>query len=197
MGKVAYEKQELEKLCKESFCYNEILTKTGRVKGGKNIAILKKYIELYNIDISHFTNSTNPNKNAQQLSAIKICQQCGKEKDTYNDYYWSNGHTRNICKECVRENERKRYKERTIEIEEFKKTLECKKCGESRFYLLDFHHRNPNEKDFTIADRSRTNLAELQKEIDKCDVLCSNCHREWHYLQQHDKNLKYEEWLAE
>ena len=44
MGKVAYEKQELEKLCKESFCYNEILTKTGRVKGGKNIAILKKYI---------------------------------------------------------------------------------------------------------------------------------------------------------
>ena len=45
----------LEKWCKESDSYNEILVKTGRVKASSNIKTLKRYIELYNIDVSHFT----------------------------------------------------------------------------------------------------------------------------------------------
>lgn len=196
MSKPAYEKEELKKLCAESKAYNEVLIKTGRLKGGKNISTLKKYIELYEIDVSHFTSSTSPNKNNNNngLLSVKKCQQCKQEKDPYKDYYWSNGRTRNICKECVKQNERIRYKARTQQLEDFKKTLCCKKCGENRFYLLDFHHKIPSEKDFAISDHSRTSFKDLQKEISKCDILCSNCHREWHYLETHE-GLSYEEWL--
>ena len=53
MKRIPYQKEELESLCKESDSYNEILVKTGRVKASSNIKTLKKYIELYNIDVSY------------------------------------------------------------------------------------------------------------------------------------------------
>ena len=62
MKRIPYQKEELESLCKESDSYNEILVKTGRVKASSNIKTLKRYIELYNIDVSHFTSSTSPIK---------------------------------------------------------------------------------------------------------------------------------------
>ena len=209
MKKVAYQKEELEELCKNSYTYNEVLVKSGRTKCGNNRDTLKKYIELYDIDISHFTHSTSPVKNftiikknnekieiqTQPVSNIKICQQCKKEKNRWDDYYWSGNKTRNICKECVKENERKKYQKRINQINDYKKTLCCKKCGEKRYYLFDFHHRNPKEKDFTIAEHSRAKFETIKNEIEKCDVLCANCHREWHYLSSHNLINSYEEWL--
>ncbi len=49
--------------------------------------------------------------------------------------------------------------------------------------LLDFHHRNPDQKKFNISDRlgrvgQRWEL--LQAELDKCDLLCVVCHRLMH-----------------
>jgi len=40
---------------------------------------------------------------------------------------------------------------------------------------LDFHHRDPATKLFSISDSSRS-LAAMQAEIAKCDVLCKSCH---------------------
>lgn len=199
MKQVAYEKEELQKLCAESFSYNEVLTKAGKAKGGKNNATLHKYIDLYGIDVSHFTSSTSPTKGKEKvekiLPATKICKQCGIEKDTFEDYYWSNGKTRTICKDCVKENERKRYNSIRENIIEFKKTLCCKKCGENRYYLLDFHHRNPEEKDYAISEKTHNNIESLKNEIDKCDVLCANCHREWHFLYPQGTSEEYQKWI--
>jgi hypothetical protein len=44
--------------------------------------------------------------------------------------------------------------------------------------LFDFHHRDPSTKDFTI--RSRWDLSKVLPELEKCDVLCANCHRLHH-----------------
>lgn len=49
---------------------------------------------------------------------------------------------------------------------------------------MEFHHRDPNEKEFSLsksAFKSIKNLERAKKELDKCDLLCSNCHREEHY----------------
>ena len=190
MGKIPYEKEKLEKLCAESKAYNEVLVKSGRVKGGKNLLTLKKYIDLYNIDVSHFTSSTSPIKEENV-----VCSQCKEIKNIYQDFYWSgNKRVHSICKTCVCENEKKKYQQRLDDFESYKKTLFCKKCGEKRFYLLDFHHRNPEEKEFTISDRTRTSLDKLKKEIEKCDILCANCHREWHYLNFHTE-ITYDNWI--
>ena len=59
----------------------------------------------------------------------------------------------------------------------FKATCSCP-CGESDSRCLDFHHRDPKTKKFNIADRcKRYSKKALQEELDKCDVLCANCHR--------------------
>lgn len=197
MSKIPYEKEQLQAWCQDSYSYNEVLVKSGRVKGGRNVEILKKYIQLYSIDISHFTSLTNPKKEKKELPLQKKCCQCGEIKDTFNDYYWSNGKTRKICKDCVKSNERQKYAERTEKLNDFKKTLSCKKCGETRYYLFEFHHRNPEEKDFQISDHSRAPLEQLIAEIEKCDTLCANCHREWHYLNSHSLCDSYDKWLSE
>lgn len=57
----------------------------------------------------------------------------------------------------------------------------CEKCGyDKNLAALDFHHRNPDTKEFQIDMRafSNTNLDILKEELDKCDLLC--CHREEH-----------------
>lgn len=58
----------------------------------------------------------------------------------------------------------------------------CQQCGESRPAMLCFHHRNPSEKKIRLDSRrfSNTNLKLLLEEVDKCDLLCHNCHQELH-----------------
>jgi len=45
---------------------------------------------------------------------------------------------------------------------------------------LDFHHKDPNEKDFTIGKYRNKSKENLLKEIEKCVCVCSNCHRKIH-----------------
>lgn len=61
----------------------------------------------------------------------------------------------------------------------------CIKCGYNRcIFALDFHHRDPLNKQFNLSSINLSkNLEVLKKEVDKCDVLCSNCHRELHYCK--------------
>ena len=70
------------------------------------------------------------------------------------------------------------------------------KCGEKRSYLLDFHHLDPTKKDSTVArlTSSSSSKQRIQDEIDKCIVLCANCHREFHYLEQNN-GITIEEYL--
>lgn len=71
------------------------------------------------------------------------------------------------------------------------------KCGESRGHLLDYHHLDPSTKENTIA-RLTSNTSSVQKieeEIGKCIVLCANCHRDFHYLE--NKNgITIQEYLS-
>lgn len=60
----------------------------------------------------------------------------------------------------------------------------CSICGLYHPAILDFHHLDPNNKDFTIA-KSRTKSKEkFLRELDKCIVLCSNCHRILHWRER-------------
>lgn len=64
---------------------------------------------------------------------------------------------------------------------EVKANLFCIKCGENRIPCLDFHHRDPNEKESHIANMvSHASRKRILAKIAKCDVLCANCHRMEH-----------------
>lgn len=71
---------------------------------------------------------------------------------------------------------RKRTKIKLIEY----KGGKCEICGYDRCNrALEFHHKNPSEKDFTISGRSLS-FDRLKDEVDKCLLVCSNCHSEIH-----------------
>jgi len=56
----------------------------------------------------------------------------------------------------------------------------CEHCGETRPWVLSFHHKNPKEKECHINTISDKQWSVIEKEIQKCIVLCENCHREIH-----------------
>ena len=58
----------------------------------------------------------------------------------------------------------------------------CQICGYNKCpQALEFHHLSPNGKDFGISDKGYTrSWAKVQNEIDKCILVCANCHREIH-----------------
>lgn len=60
------------------------------------------------------------------------------------------------------------------------KGSKCERCGYSKcIWALDFHHRDRSTKSFNISRKGFTHSWEKTKaELDKCDLLCANCHRE-------------------
>lgn len=55
----------------------------------------------------------------------------------------------------------------------------CYKCGYDRCpNAMEFHHVDPEEKDFAIS--TRLSWEAVTKELARCVLLCANCHREVH-----------------
>lgn len=64
-------------------------------------------------------------------------------------------------------------------IEQFK-MVPCMDCGQSFFNnpeVMDFDHRNPTKKRFNLSGGNWRSYKEIDEEIAKCDIVCSNCHR--------------------
>lgn len=56
----------------------------------------------------------------------------------------------------------------------------CEICGYNKcIEALEFHHINPKEKDFSISGGTKS-FNSLKSELDKCVLVCANCHREIH-----------------
>lgn len=63
---------------------------------------------------------------------------------------------------------------------------ECKQCGYNKCQAaLQFHHINPDVKAFNVSHDHIRSWERLKIELDKCDLLCANCHAEmhWHVAQ--------------
>lgn len=75
-------------------------------------------------------------------------------------------------------NFRKRLKERAVYVLGGK----CACCGYNKcIEALEFHHLNPEEKDFSFGENTNRSWMKTREEIKKCILVCANCHREIHY----------------
>ena len=74
----------------------------------------------------------------------------------------------------------RRKKVRAMAVEY--KGSKCEKCGYDRCIdALEFHHIAPDQKDFSISSKGYTRSWDrVKSELDKCLILCANCHREFH-----------------
>lgn len=127
----------------------------------------------------------------------KHCNKCGKDKpiSEFSKNASKKDGLQSMCKECTKEykklhyathkedykNRNKAYREHNREwVNSIKSKLKCSICGEDRIWCLDFHHVNPDEKEGEISHLIDS-PNKLKIELEKCIVLCANCHRDIHY----------------
>ena len=114
----------------------------------------------------------------------KICEICEQKFET-------NSKSRLYCYECsgesTRMNNESRKHQKTILRRSMKKQAikilggKCSVCGYDKCIdALEFHHKNPIEKDFKIGSGNTMSWKEYKKESMKCILVCSNCHKEIH-----------------
>lgn len=83
-------------------------------------------------------------------------------------------------KQDLYRNQVERWKKRKIEAITYKGGA-CSKCGYSKYYgALHFHHRDPSTKEASWNKIRLWPWDKVLTELDKCDLLCANCHAEEH-----------------
>ena len=126
--------------------------------------------------------STNYRKK-DALPDRKVCPVCKTDKPNSEFYKRKNRDydLSSACKACNlqdRINRQRNFKQECVDY----KGGECQCCGYNNCNnALDFHHIDPKTKSFGISKQRRTKVTdEIRKELDKCVLVCSNCHRELH-----------------
>ena len=94
-----------------------------------------------------------------------------------------NGNIQSYCRKCSNDNRYSIIKQHKLQlIQEFGGC--CSKCGYNKnTSALEFHHLEPEHKDFHFGSTKTTNIDKIRKELEKCILVCANCHREIHYPQ--------------
>jgi transcription elongation factor Elf1 len=133
----------------------------------------------------------------------KICSKCLLEKplSEFNASSKKKSLLRSDCKSCTAlwrkeyylknrdsikaRNLKYRQSSRIIlkaRMHEYKSLLGCCVCGEKDSACLDFHHTGSDEKKFSIGKVTTRvhDWSVVMAEIEKCVLLCSNCHRKYH-----------------
>lgn len=123
-------------------------------------------------------------------SSYKVAKECGWSRFTVLKYININP---KLDDKTLKKNKSKSvidWRKRTkIKLVEYKGGS-CQNCNYNKSIgALEFHHLVPNEKDFSISSKSYS-FEKLKKEVDKCILVCSNCHIEIH---EEIKNNGYSE----
>ena len=159
----AYTKEWLEELCKNSYSYAEVLRKAGRKQGGGTQATLRKKIQEFNINISHFTGQK------WQNSPNQINKQISREKYSLDEVFIKNSPvTQKVLRGYVERHNILEYK--------------CEVCGcdghwQNGIISLEIDHINGNNSD---------------NRIENIHYLCPNCHALTDTYRGKNKALKSE-----
>jgi len=115
-----------------------------------------------------------------EIRFCKICQKYLPANDFGN--YKRNNKPRKFsyCKICDSNRVKKNQKDNKLFAVSYKGN-KCERCGYDKCLgSLHFHHKNPFEKDFGISEFKKIDRKKLIEELDKCILLCANCHGEIH-----------------
>jgi hypothetical protein len=130
---------------------------------------------------------------------MKTCTKCNVTQEDSN-FSWRSkkkGQRNSWCKPCFNDYDKKKWdsspERRKSNKDANRKRCDrnlqfawnyllnhpCVDCGEKDPIVLEFDHRDPTDKIHNISDMIRASygLDTIEKEIEKCDVRCANCHR--------------------
>lgn len=132
---------------------------------------------------------------AERSRQQKTCSGCrvAKPITEFNFKNRAAGIRHSYCRECGKKLTRSHYKRnkrayldrntrarlRHRALLRSVKSRPCADCGvQYPYYVMDFDHRDGETKVFGLNSVNRMTLPGILREIEKCDVVCSNCHRE-------------------
>lgn len=150
----------------------------------------------------------------KEFSSNKYAKYCKECRNTYSNKVLAHG-LEKARKLQLDNNNKHRLKVKQLSISY--KGNKCQICGYNKCNsALEFHHLNPNEKEFAIGQTGyRHSWESLKTELDKCILVCANCHREIHsnlivlneemllptnpevfnFLNENKNNIKKENWI--
>lgn len=135
-------------------------------------------------------------------SSYKTCSKCqlSKPLSEFNFRYAAAQVRLSYCKECGKvltrshyRNNKRQYLDRNVrsylkrrELVRQLKSHACADCGiEYPYYVMDFDHREGEIKEYELNRIDRMSIKAILREIEKCDVVCSNYHRVRTYNRRH------------
>lgn len=149
------------------------------INEGKNYLEIAKLIGIHRTTVSKICKKLGL---SPKIIKNKSCVVCNRDMGDNKK-----NHTK--CNTCVTRLRRLRIKKKSVQYLGGK----CQHCGyDKHLAALDFHHLDPSKKDFTITTSKYShNWDVIQNELDKCILLCSNCHRIEHSKYDDENILKY------
>jgi 5-methylcytosine-specific restriction endonuclease McrA len=173
-------KEKMIELFDNGLNYNQILKKLGCSKGTISYH-LSTFVQERKKEKKEFIENikSNPPKNREDFIRLYGDKLSNRDKQYFfnNFYKTPNKGTKkgDVPKEYY-QNKRYLIKKELVEY----KGGECVKCGYNKsLKALQFHHLNPKEKNFNIGGVTTLNEI-VKKELDKCILVCANCHSEIH-----------------
>lgn len=158
-------------------CPNEIPA-TIKIDGKKRNLKNRKYC----FECSPFgEHNTKPLHTEPANKLHKLCRKCNTVKELVAFYNRRNKKEPSVyCKSCTHNttiDRQRNLKQQSIDY----KGGKCCICGYANYNgALDFHHIDPSKKEFSIARSHLTSFDKVKSELDKCVLLCRNCHAEIH-----------------
>lgn len=114
------------------------------------------------------------------LGVTSHCKECekarAKDRKSYNKAAAAKSYQKHKQKVCSKSKLVGRVK--MDKITEIKSTTPCMDCGQTYHPCqMDFDHRDASQKSFSLNQARWKKWEEIEKEMAKCDLVCSNCHR--------------------
>lgn len=168
-------KELLVSLLEQGLSGNEIGKQLGYSGNG-----IRWYIKKWALSSNHVSIKE---KKCIRTSTHKQCPKCLEIKELKEFNIRPNGNITSYCSKCNNDNRYSILKRHKLQIISELGNC-CVKCGYNKnTSALEFHHIDPDHKDFHFGNSKTTNINKLRKEIEKCILVCANCHREIHYPQ--------------
>ena len=168
------EKEILQNLISSGLSLNKISKEVN-----KSLTSIRYWVKKYDLISQHKTFKEQIKK---EIGHHRYCPSCEKQCNI-EDFYQKRGvpNSSTYCKKCTSIQTLNRSQKLKKQMVDYKGGC-CTICGYDRYMgALEFHHLDPKQKDFNLAHMKKYTFDDkVKNELDKCILVCSNCHREVH-----------------